>query len=86
MVLGDTRDVSIQRMKQLGLTDLSVSKLWVHALFVGDSELDLLDPTVDRLGHCSCTDAVRLSSTHKRLAQQGFDVYLVQTHLHATTP
>ena len=49
----ETHDLSpLGRMQKLGLTDLKVNKLWVHALYVGDEELNLLNPAFDRLGHC----------------------------------
>ena len=63
-----------------------LSKLWVHALFVGDSELDLLDPTVDRLGYAFLQDKFNFSA-HKCLARnRGFRrLALVRILLHATT-
>lgn len=65
------------RMQKLGLTDLKVNKLWVHALFVGDSELDLLDPTVDRLGHCPSAQMQFGFPAHTNAwRNRGFDVLL----------
>jgi 5-methylthioadenosine/S-adenosylhomocysteine deaminase len=40
------------RMQRLGLTSVNAPRLWVHALYVTDSELDGLDPERDHLGHC----------------------------------
>ena len=45
-------ETPVQRIHRLGVTDLSVPRLWAHGLFVGDSELKLLNPNLDFLGHC----------------------------------
>ena len=57
------------RMQKLGLTDLKVNKLWVHALYVGDEELNLLNPAFDRRTLSLGTNAVRIPCTHQCLAK-----------------
>ena len=42
----------LQRMHRLGLTSLSVPRLWVHGLYIGDEELHGLNKKLDTLGHC----------------------------------
>jgi cytosine/adenosine deaminase-related metal-dependent hydrolase len=65
------------RMQRLGLTDLEVNKLWVHALYVGDDELKMLNPKFDRLGHCPAAQMQFGFPAHTNAwRNQGFDVLL----------
>ena len=65
------------RMHKLGLTDLRVNKLWVHALYVGDEELNLLNPAFDRLGHCpSAQMQFGFPAYTNAWRNRGFDVLL----------
>lgn len=45
-------ETPVQRMHRLGLTQLNTARLWVHGLFIGDDELQMLNPLLDHLGHC----------------------------------
>lgn len=47
----------ITRLERLGLLGADQVFLIVHALFVSGSELDMLDPEVDVLGHCPYSQA-----------------------------
>ncbi len=42
----------LQRMQDLGICDLSSPRLWVHGLYLTETELDALNPELDYLGHC----------------------------------
>ena len=65
------------RMQTLGLTDLEVNKLWVHALYVGDDELKVLNPAFDRLGHCPSAQMQFGFPAHTNAwRNRGFDVLL----------
>ncbi len=65
------------RMAKLGLTDLEINKLWVHALYVGDDELKLLNPNFDRLGHCPAAQMQFGFPAHTNAwRNRGFDVLL----------
>ena len=74
----ETHDLSpLGRMQKLGLTDLKVNKLWVHALYVGDEELNLLNPAFDRLGHCPSAQMQFGFPAHTNAwRNRGFDVLL----------
>ena len=71
-------DISpLGRMQRLGITDLEVNKLWVHALYVGDDELKMLNPKFDRLGHCPTAQMQFGFPAHTNAwRNQGFDILL----------
>ncbi len=67
----------LKRMEKLGLTDLEVNKLWVHALYVGDDELNMLNPSFDRLGHCPAAQMQFGFPAHTNAwRNRGFDILI----------
>ena len=71
-------------MQKLGLTDLKVNKLWVHALYVGDEELTLLNPAFDHGTLSIGTNAVGFPAhqcvAKPRLLLLGTDSLLQRLH------